>query len=297
MEVSAHHRKRLPLLAVAFCLALLAAGCANSSKEKEADGNGNGNGHEQNGDGETPRKRAARDKDAEEDGFAFLLSMSWEEARSITAQHLEMPPHCRLAADEIEILKTDAEGNAKRARARGKVFLEMMLEEPVRVLAQEAFVSEDEVILRGKPLLQRGGGVVEGVDDLTVFYFLGSRLKVIGRHRVRQMPEMPDETVKRAIVMGGRGGGGGFADPGPPPALPVRQGPWAGGPNPLLPPLSPDSVPAGVREKMLREAGAIEVTPLFLPVGGSEAPAAPAPETIHGPPSPPTDAGKPASSG
>lgn len=217
--------------------------------------------------------------------LAFLLSMTWDEARVLTAKHLEMPPHVRLAADEFEVLKSNLDGSARRVRASGKVFIEMTLDEPARLMAQEAFISEHEVILRGKPVLLRGSSLVEGLDDTTVFYFLGSRLKVIGRHRVKEMREV----IEKAILVGDsrnqQGGAGGFGSPGPPPPLPMRQGPWAGGPNPLLPPLSPESIPASVRQKMLDEAGLIDVAPLLVPLGGDARSPAP-PEGFTGPPDP-----------
>ena len=254
-------------------------GCSQVAKKAPSSEDGNTT--------EVPVKERSPDEEA----LSFLLSMTWEEACALTTQHLEWPPQWRLAAEEIEVLKAAPDGSPRRARARGKVYIELTLDEPARLMAQEAFVSEHEVILRGKPLLQRGGSLVEGLDDSTVFYFLGPRLKVIGRHRVRNEVEV----IAKAILVhpqGGSGSGssGGFADPGPPPALPLRQGPWAGGPNPLLPPLSPESIPPAVRQKMIDEAGLIDVAPLQVPLG-SDLP--PAPGEITGPPTPAEIAPKP----
>lgn len=263
--------------ALGSCLSLLWLGVCGCSQTPKTEGDAAE---------EAPNEAPSKKRSASEEALSFLLSMTWDEARALTAHHLEWQPHWKLAAEEIEILKTAEDGTPRRARARGKVYIEMPLEEPARLMAQEAFVSEHEVILRGKPLLQRGSSLVEGLDDTTVFYFLDSRLKVIGRHRVKNQMEV----IAKAILVNpsdapGASGQGGFADPGPPPALPLRQGPWAGGPNPLLPPLSPDSIPPALRQKMIDEAGLIDVTPLQVPLG-SDLPAPTSPVEISGPPAP-----------
>lgn len=206
----------------------------------------------------------------------FLMTMTWEEARGLSAQSLEVPPFFRLAADKIEVLKTHPDGSARRVRAKGKVFIEMQFADTGRVLCQEAFLSDDELILRGKPVLQRGGSAVSGLDDATVFYMLGTRLKVIGRHRVLNESTLLAEALKsRSVVQEGSA----FATLGAPPVLPVMSGPWAGGPNPLLPPLSAASVPEDVRQKMRAEAEAIPVMPLDLPLGELMKPPVTVPET------------------
>lgn len=215
-------------------------------------------------EGEANQELSAVKTGAEDSGvdLGFLMTMTWEEARGLSAQSLEVPPFFRLAADKIEVLKTHPDGSARRVRAKGKVFIEMQFADTGRVLCQEAFLSDDELILRGKPVLQRGGSAVSGLDDVTVFYMMGTRLKVIGRHRVLNENAFIAEAQKSnspAQV------GGGFAALGAPPTLPVMSGPWAGGPNPLLPPLSAASVPEDVRQKMRSEAEAVPVLPLDLP--------------------------------
>lgn len=162
--------------------------------------------------------------------LSFLLSMSFTEAKSISTQQLEFPPHLKIAADSIEVVKTDAEGKPRKVRARGKVFIEMGFSESAKALCQEAFITEDEVILRGSPILQRGGSMVEGLDDSTIFYMFGTSLRVIGLHKVNNQSEI-------ASVL---------------PAL----GTWAQGPNPLLPPLTENAVPANIRDSMQRAAEA-----------------------------------------
>ncbi len=155
---------------------------------------------------------------------SFLLSMSFLEAQSISTQQLEFSPQLKIAADSIQVSKYTADGKPRKAHVRGKVFLEMNFGEPAKALCQEAFITEDDLILRGKPILQRGGSMVEGLDDRTVFYLFGSTLRVIGRHQVTPLNE------SAALL----------------PALDH----WVEGPNPLLPPLTEDDVPIHLRREM-----------------------------------------------
>lgn len=162
--------------------------------------------------------------------LSFLLSMSFVEAKSISTQQLEFPPYLKIAADSIQVFKYSADGKPLKARARGKVFIEMNFSEPAKALCQEAFITEDEIILRGSPILQRGGSMVEGLDDSTIFYLFGTSLRVIGLHKVNNQSEI-------ASMM---------------PTL----GTWAAGPNPLLPPLTESAVPSSIRDSMQRAAEA-----------------------------------------
>ncbi|MBL9180461.1 MAG: hypothetical protein JNM65_20535 [Verrucomicrobiaceae bacterium] len=162
--------------------------------------------------------------------LSFLLSMSFVEAKSISTQQLEFPPYLKIAADSIEVFKYTADGKPRKARARGKVFIEMNFSESAKALCQEAFITEDEIILRGTPILQRGGSMVEGLDESTIFYMFGTSLRVIGLHKVTNQTEM-------ASLL---------------PAL----GTWAQGPNPLLPPLTESAVPSSIRDAMQRAAEA-----------------------------------------
>ena len=162
--------------------------------------------------------------------LSFLLSMSFVEAKSISTQQLEFPPYIKIAADSIQVFKYSADGKPLKARARGKVFIEMNFSEPAKALCQEAFISEGEIILRGSPILQRGGSMVEGLDDSTIFYLFGTSLRVIGLHKVNNQNEI-------ASMM---------------PTL----GTWAAGPNPLLPPLTESAVPSSIRDSMQRAAEA-----------------------------------------
>lgn len=163
--------------------------------------------------------------------LSFLLSMNYTEAKAISTQSLELPMGVRVAADSIEVLKMDKENKPKRIRAKGKVYIESGEGiDSFKALCQEALITFDEIILRGKPILQRGGSVIEGLDDKTVAYMLGTRLRVIGLHR---------RTNEDTMV-----------------AMVPDLGPWAAGPNLLLPALAEDSVPNNIREEMLKAAEA-----------------------------------------
>ncbi|MDZ4287019.1 MAG: hypothetical protein U0984_03625, partial [Prosthecobacter sp.] len=162
--------------------------------------------------------------------LTFLLSMDYTEAKAISTQSAETSKGTKIAADKIEVLKTDKEGKAKKLTAKGKVYIETGAADGAKILCQEAYINGDEAILRGKPIMQRGGSIVEGLDEGTVFYMLGTRLRVIGLHRLTNegamLANLPD------------------------------LGPWTGGPNPLLPPLNEGSVPRNIRAEMLKAAEA-----------------------------------------
>ncbi|MES2594506.1 MAG: hypothetical protein V4662_04180 [Verrucomicrobiota bacterium] len=163
--------------------------------------------------------------------LSFLLSMNYNEAKAISANSIEMPMGVRLAADNIEIIKKDSKDVPTRVKATGKVYLENGEgEDMAKVLCHEVLISSSEIMLRGKPIIQRGGSTIEGLDDSTVAYMIGQRLRVIGLHRVANQDTMiaslPD------------------------------LGPWTSGPNPLLPPLSEASVPNDIRDQMLKAAEA-----------------------------------------
>jgi len=231
------------------------------------------------GEEKKEQKEKAESGTEPSEGLAFLMTMTWEEAKALSAQSLEVPPFFRVAADEIQVLKAGADGTPRRVRAKGKVFIQMEFAESGRVLCQEAYISDDELILRGKPLLQLGGSAVEGLDDVTVFYMLGTRLRVIGRHRVTNENVLVSE-VRKAEVATRKKVGDGFEVLGSPPILPVMIGPWVGsGPNPLLPPLSEDAVPEEIRQKMRAEADAVNVIPLDLPGEGLMGPPVKVPAT------------------
>ncbi len=187
--------------------------------------------------------------------LSFLLSMSFTEAKTLSTQQLEFAPHLKIAADTIQVFKYSADGKPLKARARGKVFIEMNFGEPAKALCQEAFITGDEVILRGSPILQRGGSMVEGLDESTIFYLFGSSLRVIGLHKVNNQSQIAD--------------------------MMPTLGSWAGGPNPLLPPLTEGDVPVNIRSEMQRAAEAEmlhqKTRELYGPANTPEAAPAPTP--------------------
>jgi hypothetical protein len=215
-------RAPFPLCLTVAAGCALIAGCQSTKKAKD--------------DGAKPPGGNASTETSGAVNVNFLLSMTWGEAREINPHHLEIPPNYKVAADEITVLKTGAGGEPLRARARGHVFMQVDFREQLVALGQEALIGSDgEVILRGKPLLKRGRSLVEGLDDTTVFYIKGTRLQVVGRHRLSKQNT----------------GGDSF------PVAPTWSRSWKEGPNPLLPALSPESVPQGLRANP------------FLPMPGS----------------------------
>lgn len=174
----------------------------------------------------------------------MLLGMTYAEAATISPKKLEVPPFFKVAADEIEVVRRHKDGRPRTVRAKGKVFLQIDFREPGTALCQEAYFGDEEVILRGHPILKRGSSVVEGLHGSTVFYIFGLRLRVIGQHRLTNegqiMTASPDMNLDNIG--------------------PARLGTWGrsweGGPNPLLPPLSPSSVPDTIRLEMQKAAEA-----------------------------------------
>lgn len=174
----------------------------------------------------------------------MLLGMSYAEAAAISPKKLEVPPFFKVAADEIEVVRRHKDGSPRSVRAKGKVFLQIDFREPGTALCQEAYFGDEEVILRGHPILKRGSSVVEGLASSTVFYIFGLRLRVIGQHRITNEGQIMTSSPEMNLG-------------------PMRLGTWGrsweGGPNPLLPPLSPSSVPENIRLEMQKAVEAEEV--------------------------------------
>lgn len=220
------HRFSSATALAVLCLSTLAA-CGLLKKK--------GGGEEEKKDGAEKTEEAAKSAEVSAEGpsvdIAFLLSMNYAEAKSISANFIEVPPFYRIAADEIEVTKKNDDGSPRRLRAKGRVFIEMNYNDPGKALCQELLLSSEEIILRGKPVLQRGGTTVEGVDDYTMFYMFGSRLRVIGPHRLTN----PMQLASGLDASG----------------LPTL-GAWSNAPNPLLPPLNETAVPEQIRAEALR---------------------------------------------
>ncbi|HSI61649.1 MAG TPA: hypothetical protein VLE43_00985, partial [Candidatus Saccharimonadia bacterium] len=132
-----------------------------------------------------------------------------------------------------------AKGRPERVRAIGKVFVQIDFRDKLVGLAQEAYIESDgEVILRGRPLLKRGRSVVEGLSETTVYYIKGTRLQVIGKHRMAKQEggiESPHGgTIRPSFDV-----------------QPTWRRAWRDGPNPLLPALTPEVLPAEMRASPL----------------------------------------------
>lgn len=200
------------------------------------------------GNDRTPEQPPAQAEDGID--VSFLLSMTWAEAKSLSPQSLAIPPYYKVAADEVKVLQRDKAGRPKRVHAKGRVFLQVDFSEELISLGQESYIeSGGELIMRGKPLLQRGRSLVEGLSDTTVFYIKGTRLQVIGQHRLTSQAGGGTS----GGTSGGTGtgsGSGSRAGRRTSPLFDVQPNwtrSWKDGPNPLLPALSPDDVPKEMR--------------------------------------------------
>ena len=165
-----------------------------------------------------------KDKDDSSVNVSFLLSMDFNEAAAISGQQAVIPPYVKVAADEIQVLKKDSSGRVRKVRAKGHVFVQLDYSSQARALCQEALISDEDIILRGHPLLQRGQSTVEGVADVTVLYMFGTRLRAIGPHKVSNTSEL----VRNAPLLSA----------------------WQDGEASLLPPLESSDVPEAVREEL-----------------------------------------------
>lgn len=255
--------KAIPPVFMTVLAALCLSGCKSSSS----------------GDEKVPEPTAKSEVDV-----GFLLTMSFDEAGAISASKGEVPGVARIAADSIEVLRFGKQGEMRRLRAKGNVFVEMDGgQSPARALAQEAYITESEVILRGMPALQRGAGLLEGLTDKTVFYIFGSQVRAIGRHRMKDglfapTPPTDDEAAVLAVLR---------SAPGTPPRLP-EAGPWRAGPNPLLPPLDESAVPDNIKAEMRKQAEAEAVLQRSRNIP-SDLPDTPLSLPSHPPPEPPPE--------
>jgi hypothetical protein len=195
---------------IAAALVVTVVGCTSTSKESKEEKPGT-------------KADAAPAKEDNKPDASFLLTMSYTEASAISPQKMVMAPFYKIAADEITVASVNSEGQPRRVRAKGHVFVQIDFRDEVRALGQEALIENDEVIIRGRPLMKRGPSVVEGLDDRTVLFIRGLKLQVIGTHRLTN-------------------------DTG---VTPAWKGKWQDGPNPLLPALSPEDVPKEMRASPL----------------------------------------------
>jgi hypothetical protein len=152
-----------------------------------------------------------------------LLMMGFEQAKLMSQQHGEFGQF-KVAGDFVEV-------SPQKLTARGKVYVSQEGESAAQMLAQEAWITKNEMILRGKPIVVRGNTVIEGLASSTMFYFYFNKLRVLGAHKVKQLQEFQESDVT---------------------SMDWLQGSL----NPLLPPLESESISAEIRQKMIREAEA-----------------------------------------
>ena len=162
--------------------------------------------------------KEATNKEAPSADVTFLLSMSFDEAKNLSPDNLTVPPLYKIAADKIEVLKRHSSGVPKKVKATGHVYVQIQSGDEIVALGQEALIGTEDVILRGKPLMKRGQSVVEGLEDDTVFYVEGMKLRVSGKHRVSKEGEVSAKWKEH----------------------------WREGPNTSLPAL-PEEVPSEIR--------------------------------------------------
>lgn len=139
-----------------------------------------------------------------------LLSMSFGEASLMSPASTRVGADYKVAAEEIDVLQRDPGGQPTHVIARGRVFVEMRMDEVVVALADSAEIGPGELILRGRPVVGRGFSVLAGTEDDTVFVLAGDALRVSGGHQAMRRSAVPvrrDQLI--AGVSGGRGSAGG----------------------------------------------------------------------------------------
>lgn len=186
---------------------------------------------------------------------ASFVTTDWRKVRMRSAQTLEYDESLVLAGNRIEVLKVSPKGRILEARATGRVHLEWIGGTPGRLACREAYLNQDEIVVRGRPILARGPSILEGLDDTTVFYLVGTRLKVLGRHRNTTagavLAEERERRRRSAPKPGCADGTGSFPPlPSEPVVFNESLAPSGLGPNPLLPPLSISIVPEEVRRAL-----------------------------------------------
>lgn len=109
-----------------------------------------------------------------------LLEMTFDEAKAITPQNAEVGSLFRVAADTVEVLKTDDAGKPVKVRAKGHVFLEMPLADRATALCDEASITLTEAVLYGGPMMMQNSRVAKSTSESTTFR-VTDYLKVSGR--------------------------------------------------------------------------------------------------------------------
>lgn len=120
-----------------------------------------------------------------------LLEMSFEEAQALSPQHMQVGPLYRVAADTVEVLKTDRAGNPVKVLAKGHVFVEMELGERATGLCDEATVTTRDILLEGNPMVKQGINVAKSTSEKTTMFIHYDRLNIRGRYEIVKLEDMP----------------------------------------------------------------------------------------------------------
>jgi hypothetical protein len=161
-----------------------------------------------------------------------LLEMPFDAAVAISPQNSKIGELFQVAADNIEVLKTDREGQPVKVRASGHVFLEMALSDRVTALCDEATLTLTEVTLKGKPMVMKGDRVARATEPGTTLWLTETRIKVTGGCELAKL-ETPAYSTPGMLLAN--------SDffPVPEPVLPPITQPWdAADMNGLLPALT-----------------------------------------------------------
>lgn len=165
-----------------------------------------------------------------------LLEMDFDEAKAISAQSTQVGSLFRVAADHVEILKTDRQGQPTKVRATGHVFVDMALTERATALCEEAILTRGDVTLKGQPMVKRGNRVAKSKNASTTFWITEARLHATGSCELAQLEALP---APMTMLMASND-----FFPIPEPMLPPTTEPWvANAENVLLPALPGASFP------------------------------------------------------
>lgn len=151
----------------------------------------------------------------------FLLSMDFIEAAQMADQSMVLPPLFRVAANNISHPILPPGQNLTEFTATGNIFLEINFAEPLITLAQEADVTIQQIILRGRPVLKRGHSVIEATSHDTVFYVTADSIEIDGPHQLRRLGDRMPGTAPALPFPPAADLPTGPASPGPPSAITI----------------------------------------------------------------------------
>ena len=122
-----------------------------------------------------------------------LLEMTFEEAQVLSpqTQTAQVGTLFRVAADTVEILKTDRAGSPVKVRAKGHVFLEMTLGNRATALCDEAILTIRDALLKGNPMVKQGVNVAKSTSEKTTIFINYDRLQAFGRYEIVKLEDMP----------------------------------------------------------------------------------------------------------